>query len=260
MPGSTSTALVPRADPAWAVSVALPGETAVRMPSASTRATLGALLDHRMASRDRSLTFVNARADIRSCWPTTIFPTGVRTSTRLAGPGTMRMSSGSTFGRVPGTSATTLIGILPTELAISVPAESTSPFTLPAARNEADDGVVDLPTAGVARLGAEPHGVAGRHLACRGRDDDSRDGRLGDGSARAAAPAGPPAARIERKEVDGMGVSSGGGEQREQRTGTPARPTSGGRRVMSMRLEPIDEALTRAAARGPDVDESPARR
>ena len=65
----------------------------------------------------------------------------------------MRISSGCTFGRVPGTSATTLIGILPTELAMSVPVESMDPSPCSAACDEADDGVVDLPTAGIARLG-----------------------------------------------------------------------------------------------------------
>ena len=74
----------------------------------------------------------------------------------------MRISSGWTFGRVPGTSATTLIGILPTELAISVPAESIDALALPAARDEADDGVVDLPAAGIARFGGELDGVARR--------------------------------------------------------------------------------------------------
>ena len=59
---NTSTAFDARAEPACAESVAFPGETAVRIPSASTRATLGALLDQRMASRDRSFTFVNDNA------------------------------------------------------------------------------------------------------------------------------------------------------------------------------------------------------
>jgi hypothetical protein len=54
-------------------------------------------------------------------------------------------------------------------------------FTLPGDGNEADDGVVDPPTARIARLGAESERIAGRHLASRWRDDDARDGRLGNG-------------------------------------------------------------------------------
>ena len=129
--GSTSIVFIAFTLPACAVSTAWPAPTAVSIPSASMRATLGAALVQRMASRERSFTFVNARADICSCCPATIFRTGVRISTREAGPGTMRNSSGCTFGRVPGTTATTLMGILPTELAMSVPVESMDPSPSP---------------------------------------------------------------------------------------------------------------------------------
>jgi hypothetical protein len=53
--------------------------------------------------------------------------TRVRTSMRAAGPGSIRKSTGSITGRAPGTSATTLNGIFPTELATSIPVESIVP-------------------------------------------------------------------------------------------------------------------------------------
>jgi hypothetical protein len=53
--GSTCTGTVAFAPPAVAVITARPGATALTIPSASTRAMPGALVDHRTASFARSL-------------------------------------------------------------------------------------------------------------------------------------------------------------------------------------------------------------
>ena len=55
------------------------------------------------------------------------------TATRAAGPGTIETSKRSTTGFAPGTIAIAVIGIVPTDPAVSFPVESTTPSKYPPA-------------------------------------------------------------------------------------------------------------------------------
>ena len=63
----------------------------------------------------------------RICCPATSLRARVESSTRAVGPGTTRKSTESITGRVPGTIAVTLNGILPIVLPTTKPVESIEP-------------------------------------------------------------------------------------------------------------------------------------
>jgi hypothetical protein len=133
--GVAATSTVQRSDtaPADATIEALPGATASRSPSLDTRTTAGRSLVHCTRSLRRSSAFEYTVAPRRTRWPMASRAGFGDTATRAAGPGTIETSNRSTTGFTPGTIAIAVIGIVPTEPAVSFPVESTTPSKKPPA-------------------------------------------------------------------------------------------------------------------------------